>query len=138
MDAPSPAFIKMKVDVGTQTIIHDVADMATQTTTLEASRLTLANIQQNLAMKPHVKLDDERDLKIPRLLLLDKKPSTTKNQCPIENMVYREVDLNGEKLYFIVTKNWNVEIYKQKKSSYTQEGKFAFLVPARRRCLDKT
>jgi hypothetical protein len=99
MDAPSPAFIKMKVDMGTQTITLDVVDMATQTITLKASHLTLANIQQNLAMKPHVELDYEQDsLKMSRLLLLDKKPSTTKNQCPIENMVYREVDLNGETL----------------------------------------
>jgi hypothetical protein len=130
MDAPSPAFTKMKVDMATQTIAIDVFQ--------EASHLKLANIQQNLAMQPHVELDSEQDLKIPKLLLLDKKPSTTKNKCPIENMVYREVDLNGEKLHFLVTKNWKVEIYEQKKSSYTQEGKFAFLVPARRNCLDKT
>jgi hypothetical protein len=44
-------------------------------------------------------------------------------------MVYREVDLNGEKLYFIITKNWKAEIYEQKESSYTKEGKFSFPVP---------
>ena len=131
IDAPSPAFTT-KVDRASQTFTLNVLQ--------EASHFKVANIHQNLAMQPHVELrvDSEPTLKMPQLLLLDKKPLTTKNKCPVENMVYSEVALNSEKLYFLVTKGWQVETYKQNKTKHRMAARFVFPIPSQRICSDKT
>jgi hypothetical protein len=124
IDAPSPTFT-LKVD------------RASQTTTLnELQDLS----DQNLAMQPPVELrvDSEPTLKIPRLLLLDEKPPTSKNKCPVENMMYREVAFHGEKLHFLVTKGWQVEIFEQRETKHMMAASFAFAIPSRMACSDKT
>ena len=125
IDAPSPA-LTLKVEKASQTMtLNELQDLS----------------HQNSAMQPPVELrvDSETTLKMPRLLLLDEKPSTSKNKCPVENMMYREVAFHGEKQYFLVTKGWQVEIFEQRKTKHMMAASFVFPIPSRMACCsDKT
>ena len=72
------------------------------------------------------------------LLLLDEKPPTSKKKYPVENTMYREVAFHGEKLYFLVTKGWQVEIFEQHETQHMMAASFVFSIPSRMASSDKT